>query len=48
MGAERVEGTLLVGPHQPAIAGDIGGEDCGKLAFHDKRRPSGQEEVRAG
>jgi len=26
--------ALLVHAHQPAVAGDVGGQDCGKLAFN--------------
>jgi hypothetical protein len=43
---EAFEGTFLIRPHQPRIAGDIGSEDCGEtagLAHSDspaaKRRP---------
>ena len=35
MRTEGVERGLLVIAHQPAVAGDVSGKDCGKLAFHD-------------
>jgi hypothetical protein len=39
MSAERREGAFLVHAHQAAIAGNIGSEDSGELAFHGQ--PSG-------
>jgi hypothetical protein len=36
MSAERVKGAFLVKFHQPAVAGDIGGQDRCELAFHSR------------
>ena len=40
MRPQGVERSLLVSPHQPAVAGDVGGKDRGKLAFHDQGYPA--------
>jgi hypothetical protein len=34
MRGQSAEGRLFIFPHEPAVAVDIGTQDCGKLAFH--------------
>ena len=40
---ERRESAFLVYAHQPAVAGDIGGEDGGEPPFHQRRRLIGEK-----